>query len=109
MMLVSITSLTHEVKYNGGRDTGDCRCRFEGKFKTLRSLPSGHGIELGFFHGYRIIGLTLENLNWQKWANSEFSKKSLIIVYKATFVSVKSCNSVEDVWVHPCSETSWVR
>jgi len=29
----------------------DYRCRFEGKFKTLRSLPFGHGIELGFFLG----------------------------------------------------------
>ena len=88
---------------------GDYRCRFEGKFKTLRSLPSGHGIELGFFHGYRIIGLTLENLNWQKWTPRDFLKKSLIIGHKEAFVSVKSCNSVEDVWVHPCSETSWVR
>ena len=76
---------------------GDYRCRFDCKFKTLRSLPSGHGIELGFFYSYRIIGLTLENLNWQKWAASDFSKKSLIIVHKAAFISVKSCNSVEDV------------
>ena len=52
--------------------------------------------------------LTLENLNWQKWAPSDFSKKSLIIVHKVAFVSVKSCNSIEDVWVHPCSEMSWV-
>ena len=56
---------------------GDYRCGFEGKFKTLRSLPSGHGIKLGFFHDYRIIGLTLENLNWQKWANGDFSKNNL--------------------------------
>ena len=97
------------LRYTGGCDTGDCRCRFEGKFKTLRSLPSRHGIELGFFHGYRITGLTLENLNLQKWAASDFSKKSLIIVYKVAFVSVKSYNSVEDVWVHPCSKMSWVR
>ena len=89
--------------------SGDYRCRFEGKFKTLISLPSVHGIELGFFHGYRIIGLTLENLNWQKWAPRDFSKKSLIIVHKAAFVSVKSCNSVEDIWVHLCSEMSWIR
>ena len=88
---------------------GDYQCRFDGKFKTLRSLPFGHGIELGFFDGYRITGLTLENLNWQKWSPSDFSKKSLIIVHKVAFVSVKSCNSVEDVWVHPGSETSWVR
>ena len=87
----------------------DYRCRFEGKFKTLRSLPSGHGIELGFFPNYRIIGLTLENLNWQKWAPSDFSKKSLIMIHKVAFVSVKSCSSIEDVWVHPCSEMSWVR
>ena len=76
---------------------GDYRCRFEGKFKTLRSLPSRHGIEQGFFYGYRITGLTLENLNLQKWAPSDFSKKSLIIVHKVAFVSVKSYNSVEDV------------
>ena len=76
---------------------GDYRCIFEGKFKTLRSLPSGHGIELGFFQGCRITGLTLENLNWKKWAPRGFSKKSLIIVHKEAFVLVKSCNSVEDV------------
>jgi len=56
---------------------GDYRCRFEGKFKTLRSLLSGHGIELGFFHGYRIIGLTQENLNYQNWAPKDFSKNLL--------------------------------
>ena len=61
-----------------------------------------------FFHSYRIIGLTLENLNWQNWAPSDFSKKSLIVVHKVAFVPVKSCNSVEDVWVHPCFEMSWV-
>ena len=44
-----------------------------------------------------------------KVAPGDFSKKCLIIVHKAAFVSVKSCNSIEDVWVHPCSETSWVR
>jgi len=55
----------------------DYRCRFEGKIKTLRSLPSGHGIELVFFHGYRIIGLTLENLNYQNWAPKDFSKNHL--------------------------------
>jgi len=27
----------------------DYQYRFEGKFKTMRSLPSGHGIELVFF------------------------------------------------------------
>ena len=89
--------------------SGDYQFIFEGKFRTLRYLPSEHGIELGFFHGYKITGLTLENLNWQKWAPSDFSKKSLIIVHKVAFVLVKSCNSVEDVWVLLCSETSWVR
>ena len=29
----------------------DYRYRFKGKFKTLRSLPFGHRIELGFFLG----------------------------------------------------------
>ena len=54
-------------------------------------MPFGHRIELGFFfHGYRIIGLTLENLNWQKCAPRDFSNKSLIIVHKAAFVSVKN-------------------
>ena len=75
----------------------------------MRYLPSGDRIELGFFHGYKIIGVTVENLNWQKWAPSDFSKKSLIIVHKEVFVLVKSCNSVKDVWVYPSSETSWVR
>ena len=107
MMLVSIKSLTHDVKGTLVAMTlGDYRCRFEGKFKTLRSLPFRHGIELDFFHNCRIIGLTLENLNSQKWAPSDFSKKFLIIVHKVAFVSVKSCNSVEDVRVHPCSEMS---
>ena len=32
---------------------------FMATVKPLRSLPSGHGIELVFFHGYRIEGLTL--------------------------------------------------
>jgi len=64
---------------------------------------------LVFFHSYRIIGLTLENLNWQNWAPRDFSKKSLIIVHKVAFVLVKSCNSVEDVWINLCSDTSWVR
>ena len=62
-----------------------------------------------FFHDCRIIGHTLENQNWQKWSPRDFSKKSLIIVHKAPFVSVKSYNFVEDVWVHSCSEMSWVR
>jgi len=30
---------------------GDYRYRFKGNFKTLRSLLSGHTIELGFFSG----------------------------------------------------------
>jgi len=52
----------------------DYRCRFEAKFKTMRSLPSRHGIELGLFHGYRIIGLTPEILNWKKWPPEIFLK-----------------------------------
>jgi len=43
----------------------------------LRSLPSGQGIELGFFHSYKIIGLTLENLDWQKWDPRDFFKNYL--------------------------------
>ena len=53
-----------------------------GKFKTLRSLPSGHGIELGFSHSCRVVGLTLDNLNWQKWANGDFSKNNLSFATK---------------------------
>ena len=37
-------------------------------------MPSGHGIKLGFFHSYRIIGLTLENLNWKKCSTEIFLK-----------------------------------
>jgi hypothetical protein len=50
--------------YRDGRDTGNYRCICCGKCKTLRNLPSGRGIMLGFFHGYKTIGLTLGNLNW---------------------------------------------
>jgi hypothetical protein len=35
-------------------------------------LPSGHGIKLVFFRDYRTIGLTLGNLNWQKWVIRDF-------------------------------------
>jgi hypothetical protein len=49
------------LRYRDGRDTGNCRFRRRGKCKTLRNLYSKHGIELGFFHGYRTIGLTQGN------------------------------------------------
>jgi len=32
-----------------------------------------------------------------------------MIGHKEVFVSVSSCYSVEDVYVHLCSKTSWVR
>jgi hypothetical protein len=54
------------LRYHDGRDTENCRLRCHGKWKTLRNLPSGHGIKLGFFHGYKTIGLTMGNLNWKK-------------------------------------------
>ena len=76
---VSINYIMYPCHYGTlvAMTSGDYRCRFEGKFKTLRSLPSGHGIELGFSHSYRITSLTLEKLNWQKWANGDFSKNNL--------------------------------
>jgi hypothetical protein len=54
------------LRYHDGRDTGNYRLRCRGKWKTLRNLPSGHGIKLGFFDGYKTIGLTVGNLNWKK-------------------------------------------
>jgi hypothetical protein len=66
MNLVSIMSQNHVVKVYDGRDTRNCRLRCRGKWKTLRNLPSGHGIKLGSFHGYKTIGLTIGNLNWKK-------------------------------------------
>ena len=44
----------------------DYRYRFKGKFKTLRSLPFGHRIKLGFFLG-------LQNYNPQH-GEPEFAK-----------------------------------
>jgi hypothetical protein len=29
-----------------------------------------------FFHGYGTIGLTLGNLNWQKWVSEDYSKNN---------------------------------
>ena len=43
----------------------------------VRTLLSRYGIELVFFHGCRIIGLTLENLNWQKWTIVDFYKNRI--------------------------------
>jgi hypothetical protein len=40
---------TTPLRYCDGRDNENCRCRCRGKCKTLRNLPSGHGIEPGFF------------------------------------------------------------
>jgi len=88
---------------------GDYRYRFKGKFKTLRSLPSEHRIELGFFLGlqnYRPNHRENEFTTVGPW---RFFEKSLIIGHKTAFVLVKSCNSVEEVWFHPCSKTSWIR
>ena len=50
MMLVLITLLTHGVKVHWWlRHRGTADVDLRAKFKSLRSLPSGHGIELGFF------------------------------------------------------------
>ena len=48
---VSINYITYPWRYGTlvAVTSGDYQRRFEGKFKTLRSLPSVHGIELGFF------------------------------------------------------------
>jgi hypothetical protein len=37
------------LRYRDGRDIGNCQCICRGKYKTLRTLPSGHGIEVVFF------------------------------------------------------------
>ena len=88
---------------------GDNRCRFEGKFETMRPLPSRHGTKLGFFSQLQNYRPHPREPELAKVDPSDFSIKSLIIVHKVAFVSVKSCNPAEDVWVHPCSEMSWVR
>jgi len=50
MMYVSITSHTHTVKLRWWpRHPGTTDAELRANLKTLRSLPSGHGIELGFF------------------------------------------------------------
>ena len=106
-MLVSITSLTHSVKVHlvprhWGTADVDLRANLRPRDLCLLDMESS----LVFFHSYRIRGLTLEAEIGKSGQLVIFVKKSLIIVHKAAFVSVKSCNSVEDVWVHPCSETS---
>ena len=84
----------------------DYQCRFEGKFKTLRSLPSGHGIKLGFFSQLQNYRPHIREPGLAKVGPKRFFLKLLIIGYKVAFVLVKSCNSVEEVWVHPCSKMS---
>ena len=86
----------------------DYRCRFEGKFKTLRSLLSEQGIELGFFPQLQNYRPHPGEPRLAKVGPRDFLKL-LIIGHTEAFVLVKSCNSIKDVWVHPCSETSWVR
>jgi len=44
----------------------DYRYRFKGKFKTLRSLPFGHRIELGFFLGLQNYNPHHEELEFAK-------------------------------------------
>jgi hypothetical protein len=68
--------------YLGGSDSVDWRCRFRGVCKILRTLPSGHKMKLDFFHGFRITGLTLGNLNWKKWAIVDFCKINLSLATK---------------------------
>jgi hypothetical protein len=74
---VSINYVAQPHRYCDGYDTENYRCRCRGKYKTLRNLPSGHGIELGFFQNHTTISLTLGNLNWQKWVPRDFSKNNL--------------------------------
>jgi hypothetical protein len=62
------------LRYRDGHDTGNGRCRCRDKCKTLRTLPSGHGFELGFFHSYRTIGLTLGDLNSESGSLEIFLK-----------------------------------
>ena len=64
---------------------------------TLRSLPFGHGIELGFFSWLQNYRPHPREHELAKVAPSDFSKKFLIIVHKVAFVLVKSCNSIKDV------------
>jgi hypothetical protein len=46
--VVLLHHTTTPLRYRDGRDTGNCRFRCRDKCKTLRNLPSGHGIELVF-------------------------------------------------------------
>jgi len=55
----------------------DYRCRFEGKFKTMRSLHSGHGIELGFFSQLQNYRPHPKEPELAKVAPKDFSKNQL--------------------------------
>ena len=109
MMQYQLCCVTTSLRYIGGHDTRDCRCRIQVKFKTLRTLPSGHRIELGFFFTAAESQASPQRTRIGKSVPLEiYFNESLIIGHKASFVSVKSCNSVEDVWVQPCSKISWL-
>jgi hypothetical protein len=73
----------------------------------MRTLPSGYGIKLDFFHDCRSRCLTIEDIIGKSGPLEIFLK----ITYRRpqiAFVLVKSLNSVEDVRAHPFSEMSCV-
>ena len=55
----------------------DYQCRFEGKFKTMRSLHFGHGIELGFFSQLQNYRPHPKEPELAKVAPKDFSKNQL--------------------------------
>ena len=70
---------------------------FQGKLNTLRTLPSRHGIELGFFSRVQNDINPHVEPEFAKVIFYRFSEKSLMIGYNAPFVPLKSCCSQEDV------------
>jgi hypothetical protein len=46
-------------------------------FPSKIPMLSGHGIDQVFFHGCKITGLTLQNLNLENWAPVDFHKVHL--------------------------------
>ena len=80
------------------------------QLNTLRTLSSGHGIELGCFS--RVQNHMNPNVEpgFPKVILQRFFKKFLMIGHQnAPFVSLKSWCSPEDVQVQQCSEMRWLR
>ena len=74
MMSVSSASTNRAVKVGWRARHFGMQMENSVQIKTLITLPSGHGIELGFFDGCRITGLTQERLDLESWTPRDFSR-----------------------------------